>query len=646
MYRCENCFKEYADGYDICPHCGYVKGSGKRDVYMLDVGVTLQNGRYIIGIILGNGGFGITYKAWDTVLSRYVAIKEFYPSGIVSRVPGTTNVVLYAVKRKREYDIERKRFWDEAVNTKSFNHDNSKRNNNIVDVLDYFEENDTAYFVMEFLDGMPLNKYMKEKGGKLSIEEASGIILKIANALITVHERGFVHRDVSPDNIFICKDGSVKLIDFGAARFAENEEKLTIILKPGYAPVEQYETVNEQGPWTDIYALGATMYHLLVGVKPDESTNRKIQDNVRAPHEIDPYISENLSNTVMRAMAIDRHLRFESAQELIDAINTCLSEGKSKKKVLSPAQLKKKKKRIRNTTIGAALAVVVAGFSIFAFNFEKQREEETLPTATIEVWCEQFEGNSYGTIEDSFDSIVNRFKESYDNVTINVTAFSQDEYLDRLTQAIDSGNAPDLFLSSGLDDKYLTAAYSMTELAKGYYKDNCLFYNQYNKEYPGNKRIPLGFNYPVAYVNTVLLEYDKDTASNMKSIIGESSYDDVVTADGEEFYNKNYPVFTGSTGDYYDVQSHLSGSYMMVVVDSDSFPSEGRGDFCYEWSIMSDDRDSRKVAEKFLEYLLTPYSQDVLLVQGRQNMLPLNRDMLGEYVDSYEEYQALYKHVK
>ena len=298
MYRCENCFKEYDDGYDICPHCGYAKGSGKRDVYMLGIGVTLRNGRYIIGRILGNGGFGITYKAWDTVLSRYVAIKEFYPSGIVNRVPGTTQVVLYAQKRKKEYDSQRKRFWDEAVNTKSFNHDNSKFNNNIVDVLDYFEENDTAYFVMEFLDGKPLNTYLKEKGGRLSVEEASGIILKIANALITVHEKGFVHRDVSPDNIFICNDGSVKLIDFGAARFTVNEEKVSIILKPGYAPVEQYETVNEQGPWTDIYALGATMYHLLVGEKPDESTNRKIRDDVRPPHVVDPSISENLSNTL------------------------------------------------------------------------------------------------------------------------------------------------------------------------------------------------------------------------------------------------------------------------------------------------------------------------------------------------------------
>ena len=348
----------------------------------------------------------------------------------------------------------------------------------------------------------------------------------------------------------------------------------------------------------------------------------------------------------MRAMAVDRHLRFENVQEMIDAIDICLSEGKSKKKVLSPAQLKKRKKRIRNTTIGAALAVVVAGFSIFAFNFEKQREEETLPTATIDVWCPQYEGNSYGTIEESFDSIVSRFKESYDNVTIKVTAFPQDEYLDRLTQAINAGDAPDLFLSSGLDDSYLANAYSLSELAKGYYKDNLLFYNQYNREYPDNRRIPLGFNYPVAYVNTVMLEYDKDTALNIDTIIGGSSYDDVVTADGEEFYSKKYPVFEGSTADYYDVQSHLSGSYVMVVVNSDRFPSEGRGDFCYEWSLMADNRDSRKVAEKFLEYLMTPYSQDVLLVQGRQNMLPLNRIMLGEYVDSYEEYEALYKHVK
>ena len=647
MYICENCFKEYDEGYDICPHCGYVRGSGKREVYMLRIGVTLRNGRYIIGKILGNGGFGITYKAWDKVLNRYVAIKEFYPSGIVNRVPGTNNVMLYAAKREKEYYAQKQRFWDEAVNTKSFNQDNSKRNHNIVDVLDYFEENDTAYFVMEFLDGVPLNKYLKEKGGKLSVQEAADIVLKIANALITVHEKGFVHRDISPDNIFMCKGGVVKLIDFGAARFAENEDaQLSIILKPGYAPAEQYEKVNEQGPWTDIYALGATMYHLVVGERPEESTNRKIRDEVLSPHEIDPSISVNLSNTIMRAMAVDRHLRFENAQEFIDAINICLNEGKSKKKVLSPVQLKKRKKRIRNITIGAALAVVLAGFSIFAFNFEKQREEETLPTATIEVWCTEFADGTYGSITDSFDSIVNRFKESYDNVTINVTAFPQDEYLDKLAEAIDEGKAPDLFLSSGLDKSYLTDAYNLESLAKNYYKNNCIFYSQYNSKYPDSRQIPLGFTYPVVYVNTAQLAYDKDTAKNMKDIIGDGTYDEMVCTDGDGFYDKKYPAYAGSTSDYSAVQSHLSGSYVMVILTSDSFPLEGRGDFCYEWSIMADDKDSRKVAEKFLEYLMTPYSQDVLLVQGRQNMLPLNRSMLGAYVDSYEEYDALYRHVK
>ncbi len=648
MYRCENCFKEYEEGYDICPHCGYVRNSGKREVYMLPIGVTLRNGRYIIGKILGNGGFGITYKAWDMTLNRCVAIKEFYPSGIVNRVPGTSKVMLYAVKRRKEYDAQKKRFWDEAVNTKSFNQDNSKRNHNIVDVLDYLEENDTAYFVMEFLDGVPLNKYLKERGGKLPVKEAADIVLKIANALITVHEKGFVHRDISPDNIFMCKDNVVKLIDFGAARFTRDEDSLlSIILKPGYAPPEQYETVNEQGPWTDIYALGATMYHLLTGEKPEESTNRKINDEVIPPHELDASISENLSNTIMRAMAIDKHLRFESAQEFIEAINICLDEGKSKKKkVLSPKEVKKRKKRIRNTTIGIALAIVLAGFTIFAFNFEKQREEETLPTATIDVWCMEYEDTIYGSIEDSFDSIINRFKESYDNVTINVTVFSQEEYIDRLSEAIETGEAPDLFLSSGLDSYYLTNAYSLTSLAKNYYKDNCIFYSEYCKAYPEYRQIPLGFTYPVVYVNTGLVEYDKDTARNMKAIIGDMEYENAVTNEGESFYLKEYPVFSGSTTDYFDVQSHLSGSYVMVVLESDGFPLEGRGDFCYEWSIMAQDKDEQKVAEKLLEYLMTAYSQDVLLVQGRQNMLPLNRSMLAAYVDSYGEYEALYKYVK
>ena len=166
------------------------------------------------------------------------------------------------------------------------------------------------------------------------------------------------------------------------------------------------------------------------------------------------------------------------------------------------------------------------------------------------MWCTEFADGTYGSITDSFDSIVNRFKESYDNVTINVTAFPQDEYLDKLAEAIDEGKAPDLFLSSGLDKSYLTDAYSLESLAKNYYKNNCIFYSQYNSKYHDSRQIPLGFTYPVVYVNTAQLAYDKDTAKNMKDIIGDGTYDEMVCTDGEGFYDKKYPAYAGSTSDY------------------------------------------------------------------------------------------------
>lgn len=317
MQLCYSCFKKYEDEYDVCPHCGCVNTGEPAEPVHLYPGTVLAE-RYILGYAIGSGGFGIVYKAFDTTLDRVVAVKEFYVGRLITRAAGTKNVILPAKEiGKAEFNYRKARFLAEARNMAKFSSHKS-----IVNVFEYFEENNTAYIVMEMLDGISLSDYLKINGGKLDIDEAVTVTARVGEALDSLHKEKIIHCDIAPDNIFICPGEVIKVLDLGAARLADAEEKVVdIVLKPGYSPPEQYEQTKNLGPWTDIYALGATLYIMLTGVKPDESTNRKINDELASPHELDEAIPENLSNTVMKAMAVERHMRFKSVPEFLKAVN-------------------------------------------------------------------------------------------------------------------------------------------------------------------------------------------------------------------------------------------------------------------------------------------------------------------------------------
>ncbi len=309
--RCMGCMSTYEAIDEMCPFCGYIEGTPAKEAYHIKPGSLLHD-RYTVGRAIGFGGFGITYIAWDNKLMQKVAIKEYMPSEYATRVPGNLTVTIYDGERYMEFMTGLQKFLDEAQRLAKF-----QNVPGIVRILDCFSENLTAYIVMEYLDGMTLKQYLAEHGGKLPYEEAVEFILPVLAALQAVHKEGIIHRDISPDNIFITEDGEVKLLDFGAARYASTgySKSLSVILKPGYAPAEQYLSHGEQGPWSDVYATAATLYRMITGVVPEEALERKEKDSLKPPSALGAKLPKNAEKAILNALNVRVENRTASAEE-------------------------------------------------------------------------------------------------------------------------------------------------------------------------------------------------------------------------------------------------------------------------------------------------------------------------------------------
>ena len=301
---CQCCFAEISS--EPCPECGFSSAGYAADPAVLPCGSMLQK-RYIVGRVIGKGGFGITYLAYDTKLERKVAIKEFYPYGLATRNIGDTVVIVSNEETAEAFRKGAEKFYNEARLIARFN-----GNPGIVGVYDFFYENATVYFTMEYLKGQTLRSYVAGNG-VLSDGQAVFLAEKITMALMTIHSANVLHRDISPDNIMLCADGSIKLIDFGAARqvVANCSHDLSVILKPGFAPLEQYQKKGKQGPWTDIYSLGASLYFALTHDTPDDPMSRlendeNISENTEKAEKIDPKLWEIINKAVM-LKAADRY---------------------------------------------------------------------------------------------------------------------------------------------------------------------------------------------------------------------------------------------------------------------------------------------------------------------------------------------------
>lgn len=327
MKICFGCFEQYDDSFDICPHCGYAEGTEPELATYMRPGAIL-NERYVIGRALGHGGFSVTYLAWDALLLHKVAIKEYLPSEYATRRPGESRLTIFSGKEGEYFQFGKEKFLDEAKRLSAFQNEDG-----IVHVYDCFSANETAYLVMEYLDGITLSEYLKKETavspqGRIAPEEAISMLTPVMLSLQRVHDSGMIHRDIAPDNIMLLKDGGVRLIDFGAARHAVHDcgKSMTVIIKDGYSPEEQYNSHGVQGPAADVYALSATLYQMITGITPPgaiergEYLQKHKRDMLPPPSKFNKAVTKTQDTAILNGMALHTQDRTQSVAELYEEL--------------------------------------------------------------------------------------------------------------------------------------------------------------------------------------------------------------------------------------------------------------------------------------------------------------------------------------
>lgn len=315
--KCPNCMKPINYNDVFCPHCGFNIGEYKEITHGLKPFTVLKD-KYLIGRVIGVGGFGITYIGWDMMLETYIAIKEYFPESFASRTATVSETqVIPNESTKASYDKGLTRYLEEARNLSRF-----YQLQGIVSVKDFFYENGTGYIVMEYIDGINLKEYLKNMGGRLPEHTVLSLMKPVLESLSEIHSSGLIHRDISPDNVMVDKKNRIKLIDFGSARgqSADGDKTFTVILKHGYAPPEQYHAKGNQGPWTDIYSLCATMYRMLTGQNPPNSIERLENDEYVPVSAWGVNVSDRTEYVLRKGLAVKSSDRYQNISQFMNEL--------------------------------------------------------------------------------------------------------------------------------------------------------------------------------------------------------------------------------------------------------------------------------------------------------------------------------------
>ena len=358
----------------------------------LEIGMYLKK-RYCVLKVLGIGGYGITYLAEDTDLQQNVVIKEYYPREIAGRIydkDGNMNVVPREKDSRRRFLKGKKDFLKEARRmSKLFDIPE------VVKVLDWFEENGTAYLAMEYIRGISLDNYLQNQDVPFSFQQAWKMLEPVAEALEKIHKTGIIHRDLNPGNLMMEENGTIKIIDFGSARpYLETEKTMTILIKKGYAPPEQYIKKGKQGPWTDVYALCATIYEMVTGVRPEPSIQRIEKDELYPPSAYGAEILPEEEELLFRGLEVNPKQRFRNMNEVCCALNNVQNPVKE-----GDVKIKQKRWIILLATAFTVVVLCTVGGTVFWLNMKDEPEKT------------QYAG-SYGRQSDRYEEYV-EFVESH-----------------------------------------------------------------------------------------------------------------------------------------------------------------------------------------------------------------------------------------
>ena len=310
-HLCPNCFQTL-DRNGLCVYCAKHCTEFDNPNNTLPIYTVLKNGEYVIGKVLGQGGFGITYKAYNLFTGHVVAIKEFFPKGYVKRTFQATSVYIQP-EHQPAFQHWLMAFVKEA---QILMHIRELRG--VVKMTDFFQENDTAYIVTNFMDGMPLRTYINKLGGRVHWRDALNILRPVFDSLYTLHDNGIIHNDISPENIMVVQNKYVKLIDFGAAcLFKQPSFKPYVVLKKGYSPIESYSDAYPKGPWTDIYQAVATLFNIICADTPPEAPIRARVDQLRKPSLYGLKMPLIIENTILKALKVCPKDRYQTTLQLI-----------------------------------------------------------------------------------------------------------------------------------------------------------------------------------------------------------------------------------------------------------------------------------------------------------------------------------------
>ncbi len=551
MKLCYHCMAQIPDEKkDSCPVCGKSLAEEQQSEKFLKPGTVLQ-GKFIVGYPIGAGGFGNTYIGWNQLLLRKVAIKEFYPEQYITRASDHVTVTVPDPSLQPRFQMGLSKFLEEARSVAAL-----WDIKGVVEISNFFEENGTGYIVMEYLEGMDVKSILKKSGNKKDYEWCRRVVLTVLDTLREIHRRGVLHRDIAPDNIFVTKEGVIKLIDFGAAKHASAgaNTNAEIVLKVGYAPIEQYSRTAAQGAYTDLYAVAALFYRMLTGQKPIAANKRMEKDSLIPPSDMGVELPEQAEMAIMVCLNLMPEYRLQTAEEFMEAL-----EGKYFKPVyesewiLPPVEENKGLLgKIASLPMAGKvticfLAICLIGGGIaggIALTKSSSGKVAGLQSAMAdgEVRMEDYQDETYAEAEEELKAL------GFENITVEYALSSKEEGV-ILEQSIEAGTTTSVeeemvFTVSGGDSQYtMPDCVKMSEQEIiDFFTENNFEVQVYEDPYQLKRRLEPAKNAAQAHEAKICIQYEFS-----KNIVNGYCFEQSVAA-GEMADTKTDITFTLSIG--------------------------------------------------------------------------------------------------